>query len=324
MLDIQQIYKSYPQGTQTFTALENINLHIPENSIYGIIGKSGAGKSTLLRCINRLESATSGKILLNDLDINTLQGNKLIAMRRQMGMIFQHFNLLRSRTAFDNIALALEISGHTKKQIQQKVQPLLELTELTDKAQAYPSQLSGGERQRVAIARALVNQPKLLLCDEATSALDPASTHNILNLLKKCRDELNLTIILITHEMDVIKRCCDYVASLEQGRLVTSGSVFGFFTSHYVNRQPLPEGLDQAKHPNLWRIIFTGTSAKEPIIAHLIKKLNIDVNILQADIEYIQEKPLGVMLLSMEAAADQLQSAKQYLTDNKVMVEQLS
>src|SRR5579859_3251829 len=235
MIEIEGLQKSFVRGKDAQTAatavLQDLSLSVKKGEIFGIIGRSGAGKSTLIRCINMLERPTAGRVTIDGQDITALSGASLRDARRRIGMIFQHFNLLSSRTVFDNVAFPLELHGMSKAQIEQEVLPLLELVGLSEKRTAYPSQLSGGQKQRVAIARALASKPAVLLCDEATSALDPETTQSILALLKDINQKLDLTILLITHEMPVIKAICDKVAVLDKGVVVEQGPVFDIFTA---------------------------------------------------------------------------------------------
>ena len=231
MIQLKNISKQFDVKGKKITALDNVNLEVPKGTIYGVIGASGAGKSTLIRCVNLLERPTIGQVIVDGKDLTTLSEKELNLARRKISMIFQHFNLLSSRTVFENVALSLELNHTPKEQIHQKVNELLELVGLSDKHDVYPSNLSGGQKQRVAIARALANDPQVLLCDEATSALDPATTQSILQLLKDINKRLGLTILLITHEMEVVKRICDRVAVIDKGQLVESGSVSEIFSN---------------------------------------------------------------------------------------------
>ncbi|MFA0410826.1 ATP-binding cassette domain-containing protein, partial [Vibrio splendidus] len=225
MIKVNQVNKVFYQGTKEINALIDINLHIPQGQIFGVIGSSGAGKSTLIRCVNMLEAPTSGEVIVDGIDLTKLSKSELSEARRNIGMIFQHFNLLSSRTVFNNVALPLELAGRDKAAIEAKVSELLELVGLSDKRDTYPANLSGGQKQRVAIARALASDPKVLLCDEATSALDPATTQSILELLREINRKLSITILLITHEMDVVKSICHEVAIIGDGELVEKGTV---------------------------------------------------------------------------------------------------
>ncbi|GEN34421.1 methionine ABC transporter ATP-binding protein [Aneurinibacillus danicus] len=257
MIVIKNLNKAYRTATNTVTALENINLEIQKGDIFGIIGFSGAGKSTLIRCLNRLEEPDSGSIEIEGRIITELNHKELQQARQKIGMIFQQFNLLDAKTVFENIAFPLKVAGHSKPYIRQRVREMLELVGLPDKENAYPSQLSGGQKQRVGIARALVNNPDVLLCDEATSALDPQTTHSILELLQDINRKLNLTIVLITHELDVLQHICRNMAVIENGRIVERGSVDKFFLNpesdtakrfvsiieHYRNKRNVIEGM---------------------------------------------------------------------------------
>lgn len=328
MIKIKNLSKIYTKSGNNVVALKDIHLHINKGDIYGIIGLSGAGKSSLIRCINRIEEPTEGEVWINGIDLVSLKSSELRIARKKIGMIFQSFNLLSSKTVFENIAFPLRLSKLPKKIIQDKVYKLLELVELTDKAHVYPGQLSGGQKQRVGIARALANEPDILLCDEATSALDPKTTKQILSLLKNINKELNLTIVVITHEMEVIKEICNRVAILEGGQVVEEGFTIDIFskpgtelTRHFVEQvQELPEGLKSGK---ILALSFTDNSAGQPIIARLIKEFDIDVNIISGKIEYIQEKPIGKLVVEVPVDCHRLSTIIQYLERNHVRVEVL-
>lgn len=335
MIELINLSKTYHSKLKV---LDNINLSVPTGKIFGVIGPSGAGKSTLIRCVNMLEKPTSGKVFIAGKDLTTLTPEELRSERKKIGMIFQHFNLLSSRTVFENIALPLEISKFTKKQIEDTINPLLELTGLTEKQHFYPSQLSGGQKQRVAIARALANKPKVLLSDEATSALDPQTTHSILQLLKDINEKLGLTILLITHEMEVVKEICHRLAILEDGKIIEEAEVLEFFSNPktYIAKQfirsslqhNLPDviqkRLSKEKTANsdiLLRLSFVGSVAQEPLIAHIVQNFNLDINILQANIEVIREEIIGVMLVQVSNIEDKLETAIQFLREKGVFVE---
>lgn len=315
MINITNLTKTYETAQGPFVCLDKINLSIAQGKIFGIIGKSGAGKSTLVRCINQLEHTSEGEIKVAGININTLSKKALRHARHKIGMIFQHFNLLSSKTVYQNIAMPLKLLGKNKHAIRAAIAPLLELTDLTDKQHAYPAQLSGGQKQRVAIARALANNPHLLLCDEATSALDPLTTKNILNLLQNINKKLGLTIILITHEMNVIKEICDQVAVIDQGKIIESGEVLNIFTQpqHNTTRElisntlhlNLPKPITQNMHPTqkpntfpIVRLTFVGQSASATFISQLSKEEQaLHFNIIQANIELVRNNPIGVMFL---------------------------
>lgn len=322
------------------SALDDVNLHVAPGEIFGVIGPSGAGKSTLIRTVNLLERPDSGKVFVNKQDLTTLSYNKLREARRNIGMIFQHFNLLSSRTVSENIALPLRLANIPNNTINKKITPLLELTGLVDKQHMYPSQLSGGQKQRVAIARALVNEPKILLSDEATSALDPQTTHDILQLLKNINEELGLTILLITHEMDVVKEICHHLAIMEQGKVIEQAAVIDFFANPQTDcaksficsdlTSHLPESIsgrlasERSNGDNLLlRLSFVGNVAQEPLISHLMQQLNINLNILQANIESIRDQMMGTMVVEASGDDDKITQGIQYLSNKGVHVEQV-
>lgn len=330
MITVQKLNKSYRTHSGNFTALSDINLKVNRGEIFGIIGKSGAGKSTLIRCLNLLEHPTNGTVIVANQNLTKLSIPELRLARRKIGMIFQHFNLLASRTVFENVALPLELSGYSKKQIAETISPLLELTGLTTKKNEYPSQLSGGQKQRVAIARALASKPHVLLSDEATSALDPETTTSILQLLKNIRDTLNLTIVLITHEMSVIKACCDRVAILDHGSIIEENEVGEFFSNpqtliakNFIDSslpQHLPETLEQYLLPNeqenthpVYRFWFMGDAATQPIISQLINQFHLKINILQATVECIKKHTMGIMMVAVDGEKTQIEAAILYL-----------
>lgn len=340
MITLEHISKHYITPAGTVTALQDINLHVNKGEIYGIIGQSGAGKSTLIRCVNLLERPESGKIVLDNADLTALSPDELRIARRKIGMIFQHFNLLNTRTVFENIAFPLELSGLSKKEIAQTIHPLLELTGLTDKKNHYPAKLSGGQKQRVAIARALACKPSVLLSDEATSALDPETTQNILELLKNIRDTLNLTILLITHEMTVIKACCDRVAILQQGTLIEENEVGQFFSQPQTAiaknfiisslKQSLPaviaEKIIQEEHIHhhpILRLWFFGDAATQPIMAQLMTRFSLRINILQANVEYIKKHAMGITILAIDGEKQNLAAGIHYLQQSGIQVEVL-
>lgn len=340
MIELKHIFKNYPSPHGEISALHDINLRVNPGEIYGIIGKSGAGKSTLIRCVNLLERPTKGNVIVADEALLQLSPQALRAARHKIGMIFQHFNLLSSRTVYDNVALPLELSGLDKPQIAATVMPLLELTGLVEKKNAYPAQLSGGQKQRVAIARALANKPRVLLSDEATSALDPETTMTILELLKTIRDQLQLTILLITHEMSVIKACCDRVGILHQGELVEENEVGEFFAhpkteiaKNFIfssSAQVLPSVIARhvlsseeiSTHP-LWRLCFMEKTATQPIVSQLNNQFNLRVNILQANVEYIKTHAMGFMILAVAGDKIHLEKARAHLENLGVQIEVL-
>lgn len=338
MIKISNLEKIYHNKNGQFAALKDISFHVNPGEIFGIIGKSGAGKSTLIRCVNLLEKPSRGQVVVDSLDLTAVNASKLRAARRQIGMVFQHFNLLLSRTVFDNIALPLEFAGESHGAIKNKVHSLLELVNLQDRANYYPENLSGGQKQRAAIARALITNSKVLLCDEITSALDPESTSSILKLLQKINSELGITILIITHEMDVIKNICDRVGILDNGELVEQGDVVSIFTSPKADATKkltqsalhldLPAYLQEKLKPNfspglhpIVRLAFVGKTANEPIVATLLANYQVTANILLADLEQIHGVILGIMLCKLEGADNSIRQAISYLKNLNINVE---
>ncbi|MGO2089941.1 MAG: methionine ABC transporter ATP-binding protein MetN [Oceanisphaera sp.] len=340
MIKLTNISKRYGAGEHAVHAVRNINLEVASGHIMGVIGESGAGKSTLIRCVNMLERPTEGTVIVDGQDLTLLNNSQLPAARRNIGMIFQHFNLLSSRTVFANIALPLELAGMNKAAIKQRVNELLTLVGLSHRGDAYPNALSGGQKQRVAIARALAPSPKVLLCDEATSALDPQTTQQILTLLKDINRKLGLTILLITHEMQVVKSICDKVAIINDGELVEQGDVAWFFANAKTDlarrfiastiNLDIPEEYQQrlvseplADTLPLVRLGFSGDTVDSPLISILSRELNVDVSILSADMEYAGGVKFGFMLAELEGEPTQTQAALAYLQDHKIQVEVL-
>ncbi|WP_211824537.1 methionine ABC transporter ATP-binding protein MetN [Kistimonas asteriae] len=338
MIELRQITKQFGQGASAVRALDSISLHVPEGCIYGVVGSSGAGKSTLIRCVNLLERPTSGQVIVAGKDLTAMAESDLRQARRHIGMIFQHFNLLSSRTVFGNIALPLELAGMSSAEIEKTVQPLLELTGLSDKRNSYPSQLSGGQKQRVAIARALASSPRVLLCDEATSALDPATTVAILNLLKDINRKLGLTILMITHEMDVVKSICDRVAILSQGQLIEENDVEQFFLSpktelarefvrtaiHEKRPNDLESGFQTEPAPGarpVIRITFVGRTVGQPLITKASRQFGVDFSIMQADIETVNGKSMGFLMVELFGSEAAVDEAIKYLRSQEVSVE---
>ena len=341
MIKLNNITKIFTLPDKKLTALDNVSLHVPKGQICGVIGASGAGKSTLIRCVNLLERPTHGAVIIDDVDLTQLSDAELVKTRRQIGMIFQHFNLLTSRTVFENVALPLELENKSKAEIQEKTTALLALVGLSDKHNVYPANLSGGQKQRVAIARALASDPKVLLCDEATSALDPATTQSILKLLKEINRTLGITILLITHEMEVVKRICDQVAVIDKGRLIEQGTVSEIFsnpktelaqefissTFHITLPEEYLENLsDTPKHAKSYPIIkfeFTGRSVDAPLLSQASKKFGVELSILTSQIDYAGGVKFGFTIAEVEGDEDAITQAKVYLMENNVRVEEL-
>jgi D-methionine transport system ATP-binding protein len=336
MIELKNVSKNYRQSEKDFHALHDVSLTVPRGHIMGVIGESGSGKSSLIRCINLLEQPTSGEVWVNGQSLLTLSKAELREVRRSIGFISQECNLLSNRTVYDNIALPLYLSTYKPDRIHAIVTSLLTLTGLEAQAQLYPAQLSGGQKQRVNIARALVLKPRVLLCDEATSALDPNTTHSILKLIKKLQQEFALTIVLITHEIEIVRDLCDSVTLLSEGSVIEQADSVTFFTHpktdlakcfvkkalHYC----LPEVLEKKVVPDkrnqtVLRISFCGHATHEPVISYLIKELGMQLNIIQAHIERVQSKSLGVMFVQTPDSGEKLQSCLDYLNQHQIPVE---
>lgn len=341
MIKLEHVCKTFEINGKTVEAVKDVSLEIREGEIFGIIGFSGAGKSTLVRCINLLEKPESGRVLIGTEDITDYQGAKLRQVRQKIGMIFQHFNLMPSRTVFENIELPLKLTALSKQERAQKINALLDLVSLTDKAQSYPSQLSGGQKQRVAIARALANDPKVLLCDEATSALDPQTTHSILQLLKEVNSRLGLTIVVITHQMEVIKEICDRVAVMQTGSVVEEGNIVDVFSAPQA---PITKSFIQAADnfeafsdliklnsaitgikPDqpVWFLTYRGAVAGEPLMSELYRRFEVKANIIYGNIDYFKECIVGKLGVAIEGEASRVEAAKNFLLEQKVIVEVL-
>ena len=336
MITLENLQKTYRHKGREIHALHGVSLHVAPGEIYGVVGQSGAGKSTLIRCVNLLERPDSGRVIVAGQELTALAPAKLLKARHKIGMIFQHFNLLASRTVYDNIALPLELVGADKKTIAAKVRPLLALTGLEDKASHYPAQLSGGQKQRVAIARALAAEPQVLLSDEATSALDPKTTEDILNLLKNINEKLGLTILMITHEMEVVKHICDKVALIDGGKLVETAEVSTFFTAPasalgkqfvaQTQRFDLPEDYQvrlkpAGMHPVV-KIGFLGHHIDEPVLSSLTKRFDVNISIIQAKIEHIGSSTRhGLLVAEIIGEPGQTRDALAYLTTQPVSTE---
>ncbi|MEA1848138.1 ATP-binding cassette domain-containing protein [Chryseobacterium sp. MHB01] len=334
MIEIKNISKTFHQKNQSFKALDQISLNIQKGDIVGIIGFSGAGKSTLIRTVNLLEKPDKGEIIINGKDFTRLKSRELAKERKKIGMIFQHFNLLSSRTVSENIALPLELDGVKKEAISKKVNELLSIVGLEDKANDYPKSLSGGQKQRVAIARALANDPYLLLCDEATSALDPATTWSILQLLRDINQRLGITILLITHEMEVIRTICDHVAVIDKGKLITKGTlgeiitqkdhpiIKKFLNSGVMNiPQELSKKLQKEPQDGLFPLIEVEVNediSVEALLSIVYDKYKIPYKVLKADVEYLGDTNFGRLLLQLQGDEEENQQAIYYLNQNKI------
>ena len=339
MIRLENVSKTFTDSNKEVHAVNNVSLTINDGDIFGIIGFSGAGKSTLVRCINLLEKPTDGKVFVDDAEITALSGKELRKARKKIGMIFQHFNLMPSRTIFGNVAYPLRGSGLSKEEIKEKVHHLLELVGISEKENAFPSQLSGGQKQRVAIARALANDPNILLCDEATSALDPQTTKSILKLLQQLNQTFGITVVVITHEMAVVKEICNRVAVMDHGDVVEEGEVFHVFASP---KEPLTksfikttsnlqkiEELIAADSPVvatkkgelIVRLSYVEKNTSEPLISMVTQKFGIILNIVFADVEIVQNAPIGGTVAIVSGEGSRIDEALQYLRDKNVGVE---
>ena len=341
IIELKNITKTFEQDGKIFDAVKDASVSVEKGEIYGIIGFSGAGKSTLVRTINLLGRPTSGQVIVKGRDFLSLSEKELRQERKKIGMIFQHFNLMKSRNVFENVAFPLKHSGLSKEQISQKVHSLLELVEINDKDKNFPSQLSGGQKQRVAIARALANDPDILLCDEATSALDPTTTKAILKLLKKLNKKLGLTIVIITHQMEVIKEICDKVAVMEHGKIVEQGDVFDIFanpqnevtkrfikaTSSLTKIEELIEEDSPVVHLEkgeyLVRFSYIQKNVSEPLISATSRIYDVTMNIIFAEIEIVQNAPIGGTIAIISGKKEAIERALEHIREENVGVEVL-
>lgn len=326
MIELKNIGKVFKTKKGEFTALRDVNLTINDGEIFGIIGLSGAGKSTLVRCINYLERPTSGQVIIDGQELGSLKKKELLKLRRNIGMIFQGFNLLEQRTVLKNVCFPLEIAGVPKAKAEARARELLELVGLSDKEKAYPSQLSGGQKQRVAIARALAPDPKYLLCDEATSALDPDTTRAILELMKEINRTLGVTIVVITHEMKVIDLICDRVAVMDNSVVTETGAVGEIFAapkSDIARKLILPEvrTAESVRAGEKIRIVFSGESSFKPVIANLVLSCNAPVNILYAQTKDMEGKAYGQIIIQLPEDERACIRIKNYLDENKLTHE---
>ncbi len=323
VIEITDVTKVYRQADRELVALDRVSLEVKAGEIFGVLGQSGAGKSTLIRCVNLLERPTAGSIKLGGQELTALPAPQLRAVRQQIGMIFQHFNLLSSRTVADNIAFPLEVMGMERQARRAKVGELLTLVGLEDKAGAYPSQLSGGQKQRVGIARALAGNPRVLLSDEATSALDPETTRSILQLLRDLNQRLGLTILLITHQLEVVKSICDSVAIIRAGRTVEQGAVVEVLARTGVLAHDVVAATAQDAQPDttVVNITFVGEAADQPVLTRLARTFDIDANILGGRIETIKNRRVGLLQVELSGAAGRLGPALQYLRDQGLGLE---
>ena len=339
MIEFIDVDKTYQGSDAPIHALDNINFKVDTGEIYGVVGYSGAGKSTLIRCVNQLERASAGQVIVDGKDLTTLEPAELRVTKKRIGMIFQHFNLLNSKTIYTNVAMPLILNRTPKNEIKKRVTELLDFVGLSDKASQYPDQLSGGQKQRVGIARALATNPSILLCDEATSALDPQTTESILELLRKINKEYNITILLITHEMSVIRDVCHKVAVMENGKIIERGSVFDVFTNpqtetgrRFVNtvmQTELPNYVeelieDSGSSQFIYRINFISKLAVKPYLSQISKLYDLDVNVLFGNITELQGVPFGNLIVQFDGAEDELKKALLYLDENNVQYSEVN
>ena len=322
IIKVQNLKKNYKLKKQTITAIQNINITINQGDIYGIIGLSGAGKSTLIRCLNFLEKPTEGKVFYKGIDLSSLKNKELLKIRQNIGMIFQNFNLLEQRTVLENVLFPLEISKVNKDEAKEKALTLIKEVGLGEKIHAYPSQLSGGQKQRVAIARALANNPSVLLCDEATSALDPNTTNQILSLLKNINEKYGITIVVITHEMQVIENICNKVAIIDNSEIQEEGEVKDIFINpktEIAKNLILPQlnYMEKSNGKINLRLIFDG-NYMEPVISTMILKTKVLVNIIKANFKTVDSKTYGEMILQLPNDDASLAKVKNYLNLNDI------
>lgn len=338
MIEFQNVSKVYNSGGKKIRALNSINLKVNKGEIFGVVGFSGAGKSSLIRCVNSLEKPTSGKVIVDGHDLTTISKKRIREVKKSIGMVFQHFNLLNSKTVYANVAMPLILSKVPKDQIKQRVSELLEFVGLGDKAQFYPDQLSGGQKQRVGIARALATQPSILLCDEATSALDPQTTGSILELLKKINKEYGITILMITHEMAVIREICDRVAVMEAGKVIEEGTVFEIFSAPKTNTaqnfvstvmhdQIPPSILNMMERKqalnHIFHITFVGESTGSPFLSQLSKILEVEINVLFGNITELQGIPFGKLIVEIQGADTEVKQALSYMQAQQILYKEV-
>src|SRR5690625_4365609 len=331
MIQLDNIEKIYKTKKGSVVGVDNVSLEIKKGEIFGIVGYSGAGKSTLLRCINLLERPSKGKVIIDGVDMTSLSTKELRKARQSIGMIFQGFHLVSSKTAAENIDFSLKVAGVPVEKRKERVKELLELVGLSDKAEDYPAQLSGGQKQRVSIARALANNPKVLLSDEATSALDPSTTKSILQLLKKINEKLGITIVLITHEMEVVKEICHRCAVMQDGKIVEEGKTYDVFanpksdlTKQFIStvlQFTVPKKLLEACKGTVVKLQFQGSIASESIVSDMLKLHNVSANFLHGKIEYINEQPLGVFIMELQGEREDIDKSINYLKTRMEKIE---
>lgn len=334
MIEVKNLIKEFSSDNGTVRAIDDVSFKVNKGEIYGIIGLSGAGKSTLVRCINRLEEPSGGDIQINGKSIIGINDNELLEERREIGMIFQSFNLFMQKTVYENIAYPMEITKKPKEEIHNRVLELLDFIDLRDKERSYPSELSGGQKQRVAIARAIALNPKILLSDEGTSALDPANTQSVLQLLRKVVKEYQMTIIMITHQMEVAKDICDRIAVMEKGKIVEENTTDELFKSpkarmtrsfiQNVAEEDLEEGIIAADFKgDVYRLSYGENNAHKPLLSKCIRTFDVDLNIIAGNIHHIPSKKIGYLIIEMLGEAEEKEKALNFLKENGVTVEVL-
>ncbi|WP_456275330.1 methionine ABC transporter ATP-binding protein [Bacillus sp. AK128] len=331
MIEIKNLSKVYKTSKGKVIGVDDVTLTISKGEIFGIVGYSGAGKSSLIRCLNLLEKPSAGEVHIDGVSLTSLNNQHLRKARLKIGMIFQHFHLVSSKTVFENVAFALKAANKSKSEITHRVTELLEMVGLSEKSNVYPAQLSGGQKQRVGIARALANDPTVLLCDEATSALDPSTTKSILKLLKRINRELGITIVLITHEMEVVKDICDRMAVMQDGKIIEIGRTYDVFadpkedlTKQFINtvlQFDLPDHIISSSKGTIIKIQFKGSIAEESVVSDVFKKFEVNGNILHGKIEYIKEVPLGIFIMELTGDSKEIERSILYITEKTQSVE---
>lgn len=339
MIEFKNLEKFYDSRGKKVHALKNINLKINKGEIFGVVGYSGAGKSSLIRCVNFLERPTSGQVIVNGQDLTKLSEKQIREVKRDIGMVFQHFNLLNSKTVYANVAMPLILAKQPKEKIRKRVTELLEFVGLADKINDYPDQLSGGQKQRVGIARALATQPSILLCDEATSALDPETTSSILQLLKKINEEYDITILLITHEMSVVSEICDRVAVMESGEVIEEGTVFDVFSQpktetarkfvSTVMNDKLPQSITEIlqegnRSKNIYQVNFVDQQTDKPLISQVAKKFDVDISILFGNVTELQGKSFGKLIVEFIGDEAEIKRAIAYLNNQQIYLKEVT
>ncbi|KKK35075.1 phosphate ABC transporter ATP-binding protein [Salinicoccus sediminis] len=336
MIEFKGLEKTFEGKHGTVHALKDINLKVDKGEIYGVVGFSGAGKSTLIRCVNYLEQPTDGNVIVDGSDLTRISTKEIRNIKKKIGMVFQHFNLLNSKTVYANVAMPLILENAPKAKIRERVTELLDFVGLADKEKMYPDQLSGGQKQRIGIARALATRPSILLCDEATSALDPQTTDSILKLLQKINEEYNITILLITHEMSVVREICNRVAVMEDGNVIEEGTVFEIFSTpqtetgrNFVNtvmHTEIPKYVTDmiAADDNVYRINFVDHTAARPFLSQISKKFDVEVNVLFGNITELQGVPFGNLIVTFQGAGQEISGALSYLGDNKIVYSEVN